>query len=324
MISKHGNELIKISNSNKAYIGFEAAVAGGIPIITILENFLVSNSIKTVVGILNGTSNYILSKMFETKKDFKAILHQAQSLGYAETDPTFDINGTDTAHKLSILASLAFKKKINIKKVYISGIQDIDYIDLRVADELGYKIKLVGITKKLKSKIIQYVYPCLIKKNSLLGKVDNVCNGIIIESDSSKKLFLQGEGAGSLPTATSVLSDLCRISSLSKSSFTNEKLKTLGKENSIMISQRVGSYYLRINTYDKPGVIADISKSLKKYSISIKSLYQKENITEQNNYAHVVITTHNCTEKNLNNAIKVINKLSSTKKKVVVYRIETI
>ena len=212
LLSKHGNYILKLADSQNVLVGYEASVAGGIPIITVINNFLVSNTIKKISGILNGTSNYILSKMLETKKDFKTILNDAKAYGYAEADPSFDINGMDTAHKLSIMSSISFNNKIDFDKVFVSGIENIQYTDLKYADELGFKIKLLGITKIVKSKVMQFVYPALVNKESLLGKVDNVFNGIMIETDSSKKFFFQGEGAGALPTATSVLSDLERIS----------------------------------------------------------------------------------------------------------------
>ncbi len=324
LISKHGNYIFKIAESKNVTVGYEASVAGGIPIITILDNFLISNSIRKIIGIFNGTSNYILSKMLETKKDFNTILNEAKSYGYAESDPTFDINGMDTAHKLSIISSLAFNNLIDIKKVYVSGIEKIKYEDLKFANELGYKIKLIGITKIIKSKIIQFVYPALLKKNSLLGNVDNVFNGILVETDSSKKLFFQGEGAGALPTATSVLADLERICKPNYNSSNNEKLKKILKNNHYDILERNGSYYLRIKTFDETGVIADISKLLKKYDISIKSLYQKDHETKSNKEVDIIITTHNCAEININKVIQLINDLESTKEKVVTYRIETI
>ena len=262
--------------------------------------------------------------MLETKKDFNTILNEAKSYGYAESDPTYDINGMDTAHKLSIISSLAFNNLIDIKKVYVSGIEKIKYKDLKFANELGYKIKLIGITKIVKTKIIQFVYPALLKSSSLLGNVDNVFNGILIETDSSKKLFFQGEGAGALPTATSVLADLERICKPNFNCSNNEKLKKIFKNNHYDILERNGSYYLRIKTFDETGVIADISKLLKKYDISIKSLYQKDHENKNNKEVDIIITTHNCAELNINKVVKLINNLESTKEKVVSYRIETI
>ena len=171
LISKHGNFILKLAHSQKVFVGYEASVAGGIPIITIINNFLVSNTIKKISGILNGTSNYILSKMLETKKNFKTILNDAKAHGYAESDPSFDINGMDTAHKLSIMSSISFNNKIDLEKVFVSGIEDIQYTDLKYADELGFRIKLLGLTKIVRSKVMQFVYPSLVNKKSLLGNV---------------------------------------------------------------------------------------------------------------------------------------------------------
>ena len=322
LLSKHGNYILKLADSQNVLVGYEASVAGGIPIITVINNFLVSNTIKKISGILNGTSNYILSKMLETKKDFKTILNDAKAYGYAEADPSFDINGMDTAHKLSIMSSISFNNKIDFDKVFVSGIENIQYTDLKYADELGFKIKLLGITKIVKSKVMQFVYPALVNKESLLGKVDNVFNGIMIETDSSKKFFFQGEGAGALPTATSVLSDLERISLTNYSKKNYKNTEILAIKDYFKIDERYGSYYFRIKTFDVAGVIADISKILKKYNISIKSLYQKENAEKNYNEVDIVITTHNCEEKNVCKATNQINKLNSTKERVVIYRVE--
>ncbi len=203
LIAHHGIEILKLAEKNNCKIGFEAAVAGGVPVIKVLKEFLLSNKIKKVFGILNGTSNYILSKMEETNKDFSVILKDAQKLGYAESDPTFDIDGTDTAHKLSILSMVAYGKVMNFNSVFVEGIEKIEIEDIKFADTLGYKIKLLGITQKIKNKVSQFVYPCLVEKKTTIASVNNVNNGIFIESDFSESLFLQGQGAGPRPALIS-------------------------------------------------------------------------------------------------------------------------
>ena len=322
LLSKYGHELADVAEKNGCFVGYEAAIAGGIPIVCTIKNFLASNLIKKIYGILNGTSNFILSRMLSTKKNFSEILKEAQKLGYAEANPQFDVDGTDTAHKLSIIASLAFRKKIDFSSIFIEGIKNVELIDLEFANTLGYKIKLVGFAKNLQTKIQQFVYPCLVDKNSEIGNVNNVLNGIIIESDSDGKIFLQGEGAGALPTATSILSDLEKISNQNYSPVFTLESKKLSKQNPFRIDDRKGSFYLRFTTIDKPGVIADISKEFKKNKISMKSMLQEDLKRKQENDATIVVTTHSCIERSMNNALKKIDRLKVIKQKTVVYRIE--
>lgn len=321
LVSKHWDQLKKLSLDNECSIKFEAAVAGGIPIIKVIDDFLVSNKIKRIYGILNGTSNYILSNMLITNKNFDEILFNAQELGYAESDPSFDIDGVDTAHKLSILSSLSFNINSNIEYINVEGIRGINLVDLKYADSLGYKIKLLGITETHKNKIGSFVYPCLVEKKSLISNVDGVYNGIVVESDFCKKSFFQGEGAGSFPTATSVLSDIITILKSGSASFT---LK-LPKDNTdfAKIEERFGSYYLRFTTLDKPGVVSGISNQFKKCDISMKSMLQKDPLKDDINQATIVVTTHNCKEKNMITALNKIDKLDFILKKTVYLRIES-
>ena len=321
LVAKYGFDLLNVAEKNKCRIAFEAAVAGGIPIIGTLKDFLLSNKIKKVCGILNGTSNFILSKMQETNRSFLLILEEAKKLGYAESDPSFDINGMDSAHKISIISMISFGNVINSSQVYVEGIEDIEIEDINYSDTLGYKIKLLGITEKLGNKISQFVYPCLINKNSTLANVDDVFNGVLIESDFNDNLFLQGQGAGSFPTASSVMNDVIELS-CSDLSYFDLTTKNLKKYNNNQIQERIGSYYLRFTTEDKPGVIASISKEFKKYNISMKSMLQKE--AKQKKQASIVVTTHSCKELFMQQAIKKINLMSFVKKKTILYRIEEI
>jgi len=319
LISKYWKDLNKISNEMGVLIKFEAAVAGGVPIIKIINEFLVSNKISRIYGILNGTSNYILTKMLTTNKKFSEILIDAQSLGYAESDPTFDIDGIDTAHKLSILCSLAFKIDCDLKFIKAEGIRNIDLSDLKYADSLGYKVKMLGISEQKGKEIKNYVYPCLVAKNNFIANVDDVYNGVVVESNFCKKSFFQGEGAGSLPTATSVLSDILSIIKLNKSAI--RKQKKLSFKMSA-VENRFGSYYLRFTTEDKPGVISGIAKEFKKNNISMKSMLQKESKNKNSKSATIVITTHDCNEKNMSLALVKINKMKFIKKRTIYYRIE--
>ena len=279
---------------------------------------------KKVFGVLNGTSNFILSKMLETKKNFNDILDEAKKLGYAEADPKFDINGTDTAHKIAILSMISFENELNLNTIYTEGIEKIELDDLLFADSLGYKIKLIGITEKVKDKVSQYVYPSLINKSSVIANVNNVYNGVVVESDFSNKLFFQGHGAGSFPTATSVISDIINISDKKKSYDFYLKSKNFKTFKKCTINERYGSYYLRLVTDDKPGVIADISNEFKKQGISMKSMLQKEDKKLKSNFATIILTTHDCFEKEMKAAVKKINKLHFIRQTSIVYRIENI
>ena len=320
LISKYWKDLNKISNEMGVSIKFEAAVAGGVPIIKIINEFLVSNKISRIYGILNGTSNYILTKMLTSNKKFSEILKDAQSLGYAESDPTFDIDGIDTAHKLSILCSLAFDTNCDLKYIKSEGIRSIELSDLKYADSLGYKVKMLGISEQKGKEIKNYVFPCLVAKNNFIANVDDVYNGVVIESNFCKKSFFQGEGAGSLPTATSVISDILSIIKLNENSLKEQK-KSDFKMSSV--ENRFGSYYLRFTTEDKPGVISGIANEFKKNNISMKSMLQKESQNKNSRSATIVITTHDCNEKNMILALAKINKMKFIKKKTIYYRIES-
>ena len=320
LISKYWKDLNKISNEMGVSIKFEAAVAGGVPIIKIINEFLVSNKISRIYGILNGTSNYILTKMLTSNKKFSEILKDAQSLGYAESDPTFDIDGIDTAHKLSILCSLAFDTNCDLKYIKSEGIRNIELSDLKYADSLGYKVKMLGISEQKGKEIKNYVFPCLVAKNNFIANVDDVYNGVVIESNFCKKSFFQGEGAGSFPTATSVISDILSIIKLNENSLKEQK-KSDFKMSSV--ENRFGSYYLRFTTEDKPGVISGIANEFKKNNISMKSMLQKESQNKNSRSATIVITTHDCNEKNMILALAKINKMKFIKKKTIYYRIES-
>jgi homoserine dehydrogenase len=320
LVSKHWKKLIEITKKRKNQIKFEAAVAGGIPIIKVLNEFLISNKIKKIYGILNGTSNFILTKMLNSKSKFEKILQEAQQLGYAEADPSFDIDGVDTCHKLAILSSLAFNINCDLKSIYVEGIRNIDLTDLLYANELGFKVKLLGITQINKKKLINFVYPCLVNENELISKVDGVFNGIVVESDFCKKSFLQGEGAGSQPTATSVLSDIIDLSIKEYKEKPKSKINIVRNTN---ILDRSGSFYLRFSAIDQPGVISGITNEFKKNNISMKSMLQKDGISKEKKSATIVVTTHNCKEKDMIKALKKINNLSFVLKKTTFIRIES-
>ncbi len=318
LVSKYWNEINKNCIKHNSLIFYEAAVAGGIPIIKVIKEFLASNKIRKIYGILNGTSNFILSNMLSKNEDFEKILKKAQELGYAEAEPSFDIDGIDTAHKLSILASIAFNVNCSVNKISVDGIRNIELIDLKYSEELGYKIKLIGITNFHKQELLSFVYPCLIHKKEIISSVDGVYNGVMIESDFCKRSFLQGEGAGSEPTATSVVSDLLTIKNNSTKKII---IKSNLKYKNLKIDNRIGSYYLRFTTVDKSGVISGITKEFKKNNISMKSMLQKDEYPNSKN-ATIVVTTHNCLEKDIKKALTKINALKFVIKKTIMIRIE--
>lgn len=322
MLAYHRYDLEQIANGLP--IGFEASVCGGIPIIRTLKDGLGSNHIIAIKGILNGTSNYILSQMFESGKDFHSALKEAQDLGYAEADPTLDINGMDAGHKLLILASLAYGVNVAPKDILIEGIEEISSDDMEFAREFGYVIKLLGIAKVIKNANATHkqslelrVHPTLIPSNSMIGKVSGVMNGISIVGDCVGESMYYGAGAGGEATASSVIADLIEIARDSHS-FMHGFSKSI--ESGLELSKDIISrYYIRIYTQDKPGVLSQIAQELGAHHISIKAFLQKDST---NGVAKLLFSTHTSTESNINAAIQAISKLPSIVDKIVKIRIE--
>jgi len=290
LVAKYGDELAKIAEENKVNFEFEAAVCGGIPIIRSIKEGLIANNINKIYGILNGTSNYILSSMDKDKLEYKDSLLRAKKLGYAESNPASDLNGEDVASKLKILTSLAFNSFINNKSILIEGIKNIDQIDINNANQLGYKIKLVGVAESSKNKIIQRVHPALIKNNSYIAKIDGVLNAVIIESNPVGQTVLQGDGAGAGPTTSSLISDLCSIlrGNIKFPFVISDKKRKLALFESI--NNKKFSVYLRLDVKDKYGILSDIAKVMAKNKVSIKRLIQNPTINKKN--ASIVIITH--------------------------------
>ena len=306
LVAKYGDQLSKIAEKNKVNFEFEAAVCGGIPIIRSIKEGLIANKIGKIYGILNGTSNYILSTMDKDNLDYKASLAQAQKLGYAETNPSSDVNGEDVASKLKILAALSFNSFINNKSILIEGIKNIDHVDINNANQLGYKIKLVGVAEYLNNKIIQRVHPAFIKKNSYVAKINGVLNAVIIESNPAGKTVLHGEGAGPGPTTSSLISDLCSILRGNiKFPFvlSNKKRKYAIFEN---INNKKFSVYLRLDVKDKNGVLSDVTKVMSKNKVSVKRLIQ--NPTKNKKNASIVIITHEAKNSSFSKTLSVLKK----------------
>ena len=306
MMSKHGYELAKISEKNKCSIAFEASVAGCIPIIKSLRDALSGTRVNSISGILNGTSNFILTGMREKGVSFAEVLKDAQEKGYAEADPTFDVDGIDAAQKLTILSAIAFGIAPDNKNLSISGIRDVDVTDILFAEELGYRIKLLAYSK-LDNGLVQEVSPCMISLDKQISNVEGVLNAVELETELAGSVLLTGYGAGAEATATAVLSDIISIAQDKQPNVFGTRVSSLqldvkqgDKENN--------RYYMRLNVIDKSGVLASVTEIFKKYGLSIESLLQRGR--NPNEEVPVVITTHETDHKTLTSVMK---ELSNSK-----------
>jgi len=306
LVAKYGDQLSKIAEDNKVNFEFEAAVCGGIPIIRSIKEGLIANNISKVYGILNGTSNYILSSMDNDKLEYNESLSKAQKLGYAESSPLSDIDGEDVASKLKILTALAFNSFIENKSILVEGIKTIDQIDIKNANQLGYKIKLIGVAESSKNKITQRVHPALIKENSYIAKINGVLNAVIVESNPVGKTVLQGEGAGAGPTTSSLISDLCSILRGNvKFPFViaDKKRKFATFEN---IDNKKFSVYLRLDVKDRHGILSDVTNVMAKNRVSVKRLIQNPTINKEN--ASIIIITHEANSSSLSKVLSILKK----------------
>jgi homoserine dehydrogenase len=319
LIAKYGDQLSKIAEKNKVNLEFEASVCGGVPIIRSLKEGLIANKISKIYGILNGTSNYILSSMDKQNKNFDEVLTNAKKLGYAETNPLADLNGDDVSSKLKILSSLCFNSFLN-NNIYVEGINDIDKTDIDNANKLGYKIKLLGFGELLKNKIYQRVHPTLIKKDSYVASIDGVLNAVIIDGKPVGQSIIQGEGAGAAATTSALISDISSILRgnvkfpFSLSSKERKKLKFDRIEN------RYFSTYMRFEVIDKPGVLSNITNIFSKNKVSIKRLVQ--NPSKNKKVSSIIIITHKSKDKFLNKILRIVAKKSYIKRKPKLIRID--
>ena len=320
LIAKHGIKIFELSQKYNAKFSFEAAVGGGIPIIRLINNSIIVGKIKNIYGILNGTCNYILTKMRENNLQFNKALKEAQNLGFAEANPKDDINGTDTAYKLAILSNLAFGVNTKVSDIYTEGISKIEEIDIKMAQKLGYKIILLGISNLKNNKVMQRVHPSLVSNNSMISKVDNELNTIIIDDEVADKIMVVGKGAGKRPTAASIMADILNIHDENKKKFFVTKNKKVNSLSSKDISKREGRFYIRMGVDDKPGVLADITLFFKKQKISIKSMFQLDNKIK--NIVPLVFVTHKITEHKISLVLKKMKALKKIKTKIVLLRIE--
>ena len=307
LISKHGNELAKLAEKNKVNLEFEASVAGGIPILRSIKEGLATNKISKVYGILNGTSNYILSDMENLNETFTDVLKKAQILGYPEPgNPKLDLNGFDAFAKVRILSALAFNSKISKNKCLLEGIEKIELKDIKIANKLDLRIKLLGISELKNNQLFETVHPCLVSKKSYIGNVNGVMNAVIIQGKPVGESVLHGEGAGPGPTSSSLLSDLLSIlrGNIKKPfGVSVSKLKSLKPYN---VNNYVNSLYIRFEVKDKPGVLSQITNRLAKYKISVKRLIQTPD--KKNSKATIVIITHKTSEINCHNCLSIFKK----------------
>ena len=319
LIAKYGDKLAEIAEKNKVNLEFEAAVCGGVPIIRSIKEGLIANKINKIFGIFNGTSNYILSSMDKQSKEFDEVLNNAKNLGYAESNPSADLNGDDVAAKLKILTSLCFNSYLN-NNIHVEGIKNIDKIDISNANKLGYKIKLLGYSEQINNKIYQRVHPALIKKSSYVASIDGVLNAVIVDGKPVGKNIIQGEGAGPAATTSALVSD---ISSILRGnikfpfSISNKERKRLKFEN---ISKRSFSAYLRFEVLDKSGVLSNITNIFSNNNVSIKRLIQNPN--KNKGISSIIIITHNSKDSSLNKIVKIIGKKIYVKKKPKLIRID--
>jgi homoserine dehydrogenase len=327
LIALHGNEIFNAAQKKGVMVAFEAAVAGGIPIIKTIREGLAGNRIEWVAGIINGTSNFILTEMRDKGVDFAVVLKEAQRLGYAEADPTFDVEGIDAAHKLTILAAIAFGIPLKFKQVYVEGITKITRLDVIYAEELGYRLKLLGIARRTKDGVELRVHPTLIPERRLIANVDGAMNAVLVKGDAVGPTLFYGAGAGAEPTASAVVADLVDVVR-TLTVDPNQRVPHLAFQPDSLVDLPIlpiedveTSYYLRMHALDKPGVLADVTRILADLGISIEAILQKE-LQAGEEAVPVIILSQRVKERNMNDAISRIEKLGAIKGKVMRIRLE--
>jgi homoserine dehydrogenase len=327
LLATHGNEIFKAAQDKGVMVAFEAAVAGGIPIIKALREGLSANRIEWIAGIINGTTNFILSEMRDKGLSFDTVLKEAQRLGYAEADPTFDIEGVDAAHKITILSSLAFGIPMQFDKAYIEGISKLDATDIKYAEQLGYRIKLLGITKRTAEGVELRVHPTLIPSKRLIANVEGAMNAVVVQGDAVGATLYYGKGAGAEPTASAVIADLVDVTRMATADPLNRVPHLAFQPNAMAdlkilpMDDVITSYYLRLRVQDKPGVLADITRILADEQISIDAVIQKEP-EEDEVQTDLIMLTHQTREKRINAAIIKIEALGVVAGKVTKLRLE--
>ena len=322
LLAHHGAPLARDAEAAGVVLAYEAAVAGGIPIIKSIREGLAANRIGRVYGILNGTCNYILSSMRDTGREFDEVLAEAQELGYAEADPSFDVDGIDTAHKLAILTGLAFGCEVNFDGVYVEGIRHISALDIRYAEELGYRIKLLGLSRATGGGVEQRVHPCMVRDAAPIASIEGVFNAVVAEGDFVGSIMAEGQGAGAGPTASAVVADLIDIARGNRPATFAVPAGSLTQLPSLSMDHHEGCYYLRLVVMDKPGVIADVAAALRDEQISVEAMLQRGRAPDE--AVSVVITTHETQEAPMLRALKPIAAIEATVEPPRMIRIEAL
>ncbi len=319
LLAHHGAALARMAEAKGVTLAFEAAVAGGIPIIKVLREGLAANRFSRVYGILNGTCNYILTKMRQEGRDFADVLTDAQKLGYAEADPTFDVEGIDAAHKLSILAAVAFGADVAFDKVHVEGIRHVSAVDIAFAEELGYRIKLLGIAARTDAGLEQRVHPCMVPVDSAIASVEDVYNAVVAEGDAVGTSMLVGRGAGAGPTASAVVSDLIDLARGVTVPTFAVPVGDMEPIPSVSIDKHRGAYYVRLMVLDQPGVIADIAGALRDEKVSMEAMIQRGR--NPGEIVPVVLTTHETDEAAMRRALARIDAIPAVTEPPRVIRI---
>jgi homoserine dehydrogenase len=327
LLAVHGTEIFAAAHRKGVMVAFEASVAGGIPIIKALREGLTANRIEWIAGIINGTTNFILSQMREKNWSFQQALEMAQSLGYAEADPTFDIQGIDAAHKASIMAAIAFGVRMPFKSAYIEGITQLQSQDIRFAEQLGYRIKLLGIAKQTSDGIELRIHPCLVPAKSILANVEGAMNAVMVQADAVGTTLYYGKGAGSEPTASAVIADLVDITRLQTANPLNRVPHLAFQPQEIRdipllsIDKVLTAYYLRLGVADQAGVLASVTGILAEFNISIDAMLQQPSHNKEES-TELIILTHQCIESQMNAALEKIQALATVIEPVVRIRKE--
>jgi homoserine dehydrogenase len=322
LLAHHGTELAKLAEERRVALLFEAAVAGGIPILKALREGLAANHVRRIYGILNGTCNYILTTMRESGRDFQEVLAEAQKLGYAEADPSFDIDGVDAAHKLALLAAVAFGNAVDFKGVHVEGIRHISALDIEFADELGYRIKLLGLARLTDHGIEQRVHACMVPRATPIAHVEGVYNAVVVEGDFVGRVLLGCRGAGAEPTASAVVADLLDIAVGRWSPSFAIPAATLQARPSSPISRHYGASYVRLMVLDRPGVIADIAAALRDEQVSMEQMIQRGRAPGE--AVPVVLTTHETEEAAMHRALERIARLGTVIEPPRMIRVENL
>lgn len=322
LLAVNGESLVSLAENNKVVLNYEAAVAGGIPIVKAIREGLAGNSIQRIYGILNGTCNYILTEMRTQRRAFDEVLLEAQKLGYAEAEPSMDVDGIDAAQKLSLLSSLAFGTKINFSAVYTEGIRRISLLDIDYAEELGFRIKLLGSAQRTAEGIEQRVYPCMVDQSFPIAHVDGAYNAIVGIGNFVGNTMFQGLGAGAGPTASAVVADLIDISHDRRAPTLGVSYNLLENIPDIEIGKHIGPYYVRLMVADRPGVIADITAAFRDEKVSIESMIQRSRSTTE--AVPVILNMHDCKEYEMQRALSNISTLDSVIEEPTMIRIETL